>query len=262
MLRSWLYPVFRLRVPVLLFLGLALLLLPCSAAPAPDRKDDEKEIQQAANDLKQLLLAMHNCNDTYAKLPSAGHGALFFPTQPAIPENYLSWRVFLLPFIEENIVYTDIHHGKYGKPDLTDAKKLAAYWDNADMLKQRPKLYGGGKGAGETKTTWRVFVGKGAAFEKDKLLRFPADFPDGTSCTVLIVEAAEAVPWTKPDELLYDPDKPLPKLGGRFKEGFLAGMADGTARLVPYDTPEKVLRALITRNGGEAIYQLPGREIK
>jgi hypothetical protein len=253
----------RLGGTMLLFLGLVVLLLPCSAAPAPERKDDEKEIKQAANDLKQLLLAMHNCNDTYGRLPSAGHGALVFPGQPALPENHLSWRVFLLPFIEEAPLDNDIHNGKYGTPDVKDAKKLAAFWDNADLLKKRPKLYAGGKGAGETKTMWRVVVGKGAAFENEQLLHFsPRHFPDGYSNTILIVEAAEAVPWTKPDELLYDPDKPLPKLGGRFRTGFLAGMADGTVRLIPYNTLEKVLRALITRNGGENIDKLPGREIE
>ena len=39
---------------------------------------------------------------------------------------------------------------------------------------------------------------------------------DGTSNTVLVVEAATAVPWTKPDELPYDPNGMLPSLGGHF----------------------------------------------
>jgi hypothetical protein len=78
----------------------------------------------------------------------------------------------------------------------------------------------------------------------------------------LIVEASGAVPWTKPDELLYDPGKSLPKLGGRFKEGFLAGFADGLVRLLPYQTDEQIIRALITRNGGEKIDKLPGRVIE
>jgi len=33
---------------------------------------------------------------------------------------------------------------------------------------------------------------------------------DGTSNTVLIVPAAESVPWTKPEELTYDPNGRLP----------------------------------------------------
>ena len=33
------------------------------------------------------------------------------------------------------------------------------------------------------------------------------------------VEAAKAVPWTKPEDVPYDPKGPLPKLGGLFKDG-------------------------------------------
>jgi hypothetical protein len=75
------------------------------------------------------------------------------------------------------------------------------------------------------------------------------------------VESGEAVQWSKPEDLAYDPKKPLPKLGGRFKEGFLVGMADGHVRMIPYGTDEKVLRAMITRTG-EPIKELPGRKVR
>jgi hypothetical protein len=41
----------------------------------------------------------------------------------------------------------------------------------------------------------------------------------------MVVEAAEAVPWTKPADLPYDPKQPLPKLGGMFKDVFNAAFA-------------------------------------
>ena len=69
-------------------------------------------------------------------------------------------------------------------------------------------------------TFFRVFVGKGAAFESGQRLRFPEDFSDGTSKTILVVDAAEPVPWTKPDELVYSPDQPLPKVGGLYPDVF------------------------------------------
>jgi len=83
------------------------------------------------------------------------------------------------------------------------------------------------------------------------------DFPDGLSATILIVEAAEPVPWPKPEELPYDPKKPLPKLGGLFSDGFYAAFADGKVRFIRRDTDEKLIRAMITRNGGEAFYKMP-----
>jgi hypothetical protein len=80
---------------------------------------------------------------------------------------------------------------------------------------------------------------------------------DGTSNTILVVEAGEAVQWTKPDDLDASPDKPFPPMGG-FKwrnAGFNVLMADGRYRHFKLDIPESKLRALITYNGGENIEQ-------
>ena len=79
-----------------------------------------------------------------------------------------------------------------------------------------PRIYGR-YDRGTTKephtTFYQVFVGKGAAFEGTRGLKLAEDFPDGTSNTILIVEAGEAVPWTKPDDLPYAADRPLPGPG-------------------------------------------------
>ena len=70
---------------------------------------------------------------------------------------------------------------------------------------------------------------------------------------LLVVEGAGPVPWTKPEELPFDPDKPLPKVGGHFDDIFIGAMGDGSVRVFPMKIPEKTLRALITRNGNEKI---------
>jgi hypothetical protein len=69
----------------------------------------------------------------------------------------------------------------------------------------------------------------------------------------MIVEGAEAVPWSKPVDLPYAAEKPVPKLGGQFREGFHLATGDGFVRFVKKDVDEKVLHALITRAGGEII---------
>ena len=69
----------------------------------------------------------------------------------------------------------------------------------------------------------------------------------------MAVEAAEAVPWTKPEDLVYDPDKPLPKLGGIFKSGFNALLADGSVRFVKKEVKDDILRKYITRAGNEPV---------
>ena len=102
-------------------------------------------------------------------------------------------------------------------------------------------------------TYYQVFVGKGAAWERQpRGLRF-TDFTDGTSNTLMVAEAAEPVIWTKPDDLAFDPDKPLPKLGGHFPGGFNAAFMDGSVRFLHQTMSEKTLKALITRNGGEVV---------
>ena len=105
-------------------------------------------------------------------------------------------------------------------------------------------------------TPYRVFLGGGAAFEPGKQLR-RKDFTRSSAYAILVVEAAESVPWPKPDELVYDPAKPLPKLGGLFPDGFYAVFVDGSVRFIKNGTDEKTIRAWITR-GGEKV-ELPPR---
>src|SRR5262249_47301715 len=101
-------------------------------------------------------------------------------------------------------------------------------------------------------TPYRVFVGKGTAFEKGRKITLN-DFLDGVATTILVVDAADPVPWPKPEELEYDASKPLPRFSNRFPEGFYALFADNAIRLIPANTSEQTLRALITRNGGEKV---------
>ena len=92
-------------------------------------------------------------------------------------------------------------------------------------------------------TYYRVFVGNGAAFEADRGVRMN-EFKDSTGETILVVEAATAVPWTKPEELPYDPNGPLPPFGGHFghyRRSFLVLFADGSERTVRQDVSERTL---------------------
>ncbi|MFL5340005.1 MAG: sigma-70 family RNA polymerase sigma factor [Gemmataceae bacterium] len=210
-------------------------LKPDPDAKMPDLKNP-KVAQSAArmrsqNNMKQIGLAMHNYLNTYQTFPAA---AIYSKDGKPL----LSWRVAILPFIEQDQLYKEFH--------------LDEPWDsehNKKLLAQMPKTYGD-KG---DKTHYRVFHGKGAAFEGTKGTKIQ-DFTDGTSNTVLAVEAVDAVEWTKPEELEYSADKPLPKLSGKpFEKGFNALYADGSVHFMSETAKEKLIRAVITRNGGEVI---------
>jgi hypothetical protein len=76
---------------------------------------------------------------------------------------------------------------------------------------------------------------------------------DGSRCTILAIETDEAVFWTKPDEVEYSLEKPLPKLGGLYSDwkGFHILLGDGSvcSQELPFD--EMNIRAGILRNDGK-----------
>jgi hypothetical protein len=102
-------------------------------------------------------------------------------------------------------------------------------------------------------TRYRVFVGSRAAFDlpragaKTTRGRRVSDFAGGLNNTVFIAEAAVAVPWTKPDELEFDPDRPLPQLKGLFGAGPQVAMGDASVRQIDPQTSDWELRRMIDR---------------
>jgi hypothetical protein len=156
----------------------------------------------------------------------------------------LSWRVAVLPYIEEQKLY--------------DQFKLDEPWNSPHNLALLPKMprtfehFHGRVAPAPHTTYYRVFVGPGTAFEGAEGVSLK-DFPDGTGNTFLIVEAADAVPWTQPAELGVRPECALPGLGGHFPDVFVAALADGSVRYVKTAISDSTLRAAITRNDGEAL---------
>jgi hypothetical protein len=191
---------------------------------------------QSQNNLKQLALAFHNHLAAYKYFPAA---AAFSKGKKPL----LSWRVAILPYIEQDALYKQF--------------KLDEPWDsphNKKLIAKMPKIFAlpmVGKPAKAGHTYYQVFTGKDTAFVPGAA-RGPGvgNFPDGFSNTALVVEAFEPVPWTKPEDVVYDPKKPLPKLGGLFKEGFNVALADGSVRSIGRKAKEVALRRLITPADG------------
>ena len=181
---------------------------------------------------------MHNYDSTHGSLPP--HAVYGKDGRPL-----LSWRVLILPFIEQDTLYKKF--------------RLDEPWDsphNLALLPEMPRTFGRydyGPTREPHTTFYQVFVGKGAAFEGAKGMTPREDFPDGTSNTFLIVEGGAAVPWTKPEDLPYAADRPVPALGGLLKATIRAALADGSIHSFKRDTSEATLRAAVTRNGGDRL---------
>ncbi len=187
--------------------------------------------------LKQIGLALHNFHDANNALPAAifdGNG-----------KPLLSWRVAILPYIEQQELYQEF--------DLTKS------WDdphNKKLLAKMPKIYVvPGTDAAKGLTHYRALIGPGTVMEpiKDengKLAgRNLTQLPDGTSNCIVIVEAKDSTEWTRPDDLPYDPKGPLPKFGVA-PDGFNALFADAAVRLIRPTVPDEVLRPYLTCNNG------------
>jgi hypothetical protein len=206
-----------------------------------------------SNNAKQIGLAFHNWASTY------GDG---WPPAAICDKDgkpLLSWRVAILPYIEQNSLYREF--------------KLNEPWDsphNIKLLDRMPKVYRL-PGANEKDTHYQLLVGPktlypdyGTAADAATSARkgIPmglrgmlstysvANIPDGTSNTILVIESNNGVPWTKPEDVRYDPQQPLPKFGNLVPEQFLVVMADGSVRFVSMKVSEKTLRSAIDPTDG------------
>ncbi len=80
---------------------------------------------------------------------------------------------------------------------------------------------------------------------------------DGSSTTLMVVEAASLVPWSKPADLsLAALDRPL-AVGSKHPGGFNVLMADGSVRFIKTAGDDAIsprnLKAMVTRDGHEAV---------
>ena len=190
------------------------------------------------NNMKQLGLGLMNYHDAMNAFPAAAAGQK--PKQPPV-----SWRVLVLPYVEQEALYKQYH---FDEP-----------WDsenNKKLIPLMPKVFSapGSKKASDGKTNYLAVVGDAYALAADKGRRLQ-EITDGTSNTILLVEASDekAVPWTKPDDFTPDKTKPITGLIGLRRGSFLALAADGACHVVPGDVEAATLNALFTRAGGEAV---------
>lgn len=202
---------------------------------------------QSSNNLKQIALAMHSYADALRGFPAA------YNTDPN-GKPLLSWRVLILPFVEQSALYEQFH--------------LDEPWDsphNKKLIPLMPKVFRSPSSkAAPGKTVYLgnaiedgIFV---APKDKERGKKMPIgvsfrDIRDGTSNTIMVVEAndSEAVEWTKPADFSPNADNPLKGLGSMQPGGFNVAICDGSVRFIASVIDKKMFQALLTRNGGEVV---------
>jgi hypothetical protein len=220
------------------------------------------------NNLKQIGLATMSYEGKYNDFPNNSYGPDGKPL--------LSWRVHILPFIEEEGLYKQF--------------KLDEPWDspnNRRLLDQMPLAYATpaertGRAPRGNQTYYRGFSSPGALFARRDVPGPPqakgglgrkdagpqifgpplnqrpltmGQITDGLSRTILAVEAGDPVEWTKPDDLDASPGKPFPKLGGirPTDDAIQVVFLDGVVKIVRRSVPEANWRAAVTYAGNETV---------
>jgi prepilin-type N-terminal cleavage/methylation domain-containing protein len=175
--------------------------------PAVQKVREAAARAQSQNNLKQILLAVHNCADTHAKIPPTvgafpgdTNGIAWSGTATAtadyIPSKFGSAMYFLLPFIEGDNIYHDPSAfnpnaiapgvGRTNSYNLNEIVKI--YQAPAD-----PSLPGNGltwsnRGATSYAPNWHVFRGGwGEDWQTGGVNRF-AKIGDGLSNTIFFAE--------------------------------------------------------------------------
>lgn len=210
--------------------------------PAVQAAREAARRNQSLNNMKQIMLAMHNYYDTRKS----------FPAQANFDDNgkpLLSWRVHILPFIEEQALYEQFH--------------LDEPWDsehNLALVEKMPQTYldpSSVLAPTDGRTHYLGVVGEGLAFDRKQQGRTFPQIRDGTSNTIAVVQVNDqrASIWTKPED--WSPGKEGAVLdgltNGPHPGTFIAGFFDGHCRSMSEAIDADLFLQLLTVAGGEVV---------
>jgi hypothetical protein len=244
--RSWrnglLFVLFLISIDV--FYTLSSLFLPLvQAAREAARRS------QCSQNLKQIGAAMQAYNQKYGCFPPA-----FIPDVNGKPKH--SWRVLILPFLKQEALYREY---RFDEP-----------WNgphNMELAQRMPKVYRCPTEGNPdfSQTSYAMIVGP-HAFSGGLTARKMGDIKDGLSTTIMVAECADAgINWLAPRDL--DAEKiTVPHADFRDGKKLSSGIdslhpsmlsfalfCDGEVRIIRRSVSEKVLKAMLTIDGGETI---------
>ena len=199
-----------------------------------------------ANNLKTITLATMN----YADANDGALPAAYTVDKDGKPLH--SWRVALLPYLEESRLYEQI--------------RLDEPWDsewNSQFHDQMPAVFAcpASDVAGQTdagtpptlrETTYSVVVGEETAFPGAGKGRKWEEIADGTSNTLAVVERKTPVCWMDPtreltlETLAAEVGSEHTGMGAEREPGFNAAMLNGAVRFVVTSTDAATLNAWAT----------------
>jgi prepilin-type processing-associated H-X9-DG protein len=210
--------------------------------PAVQAAREAARRMQCSNNLKQIALAMHNYHDYYRAFPPAF-------TTDARGKPLHSWRTLLLPYMEQQALYSQIDLNKpWDDPvNLPFSKIMIPTFACPSGHTDSPE-----------KTCYQVIVDPSGIFTGAKSTKF-SEISDGTSNTILVIEteSENAVPWMSPD----DTDMATYLSFGRaihsnHSLGRNVAFGDGSVRFLSNTMDFNLKKDIVTKAGGEEIPSL------
>ncbi len=186
---------------------------------------------QGMNNQRQLGLALLNYESAYGHFPEAviRHES----------GQVHSWRVAILPFLEQGELYK-----KY---------RFSEPWNsehNLAVTKIMPETYKHPLSESETNTNYFAVVGPETLFAEGKKMKFD-DVTDASHNTVLVVEALRDCHWAKPEDISFDEAARVETLGGLNENTFTVTRVDSSTHQLPNEIPPLIFRSFLTIAGDE-----------
>ena len=222
-----------------------LLLLPLNASRGPDRRIS------CMNNTKNIGLAIINYEAGRGSLPPAY-------TVDANGKPLHSWRVLILPYIDELGLYKKIRldepwDSEYNR-QFHDAKIPVFQCPSKGILNalqwNMPQL------RAEGNCYYSVVIGDETPFPGEKTTTFD-DIKDGTNNTLLVVERLLPVCWMDPNhEIIFDTaaegvNKNVHGIGSAHAGGCNIGYADGSVHFVSDEIEKEEWKAMLTKAGND-----------
>jgi prepilin-type processing-associated H-X9-DG protein len=211
--------------------------------PAVQTSREAARRMQCSNHIKQITLAIHNYHDATGNLPP-------LYTVDANGKPLHSWRVLILPYLEQQALYDEIMSRPNEPWDSENNKRLHAMTPSVYRCPTNPNagcVYSGIAGEGFVPATKTNSRGEHTF----------ARITDGTSNTIAIIEIKEPFNWMDPtaditlDELVKGIN--VGRAGSFHPGGCNAALFDGSVRFISNTIDPATLRALGTCAGGETV---------
>jgi prepilin-type N-terminal cleavage/methylation domain-containing protein/prepilin-type processing-associated H-X9-DG protein len=236
--------------------------------PATRRVRESAARMQCSNNLKQLMLALHNyeANNRSAVYPSTGKSDA--PAEQwlppgcsgpgATPEERRSWMVALLPYLEQEALFKQFNVEKGYAGNLPAArtwvKTFLCPQANVELSGDPVTCYIAMSGLGLDAATRPAGAAGNGFMGYDRRTSLAA-IPDGTANTIALTETRfELGPWARGGTSNLRGFDPANVQFGAHPNGMHAAMADGSVRWINSSIEPRKLADAITIAGGETVY--------